>query len=123
MKIIQRKLHKYREAFKAMYQTVMNEGNIKTHIVLWFVGSFLAYQTGELWFVRQTFFLGFAVVILEFINTVFEDVCDFMEPEWNEQIKHIKDLSAGIVILVGWVAVILTVEDLLDIYDVWGRFL
>lgn len=101
----------------------MYEGNIKTHIVLWFVGSVLAYQTGELWFVRQTFFLGFAVVILEFINTVFEDVCDFMEPKWNEQIKHIKDLSAGIVILVGWVAVLLTIEDLLDIYDVWGKFL
>ena len=123
MKILQRKVNKYREAFKAMYKTVMYEGNIKTHMILWFAGSVLAYQTGELWFVRQTFFLGFAVVILEFINTVFEDVCDFMEPKWNEQIKHIKDLSAGIVILVGWVAVLLTVEDLLDIYDVWGRIL
>lgn len=120
MRILQRKLHKYREAFKAVYWTVMHEGNIKIHILLWFVGSFFAYQTGELWFVRQTFFLGFAVVILEFINTVFEDVCDFMEPKWNEQIKHIKDLSAGIVILTGWIAVILTLEDLADIYDFWS---
>jgi diacylglycerol kinase len=90
------------------------------HILLWFLGSILAYQTGELWFVRQTFFLGFAVVVLEFINTAFEKVCDFVEPQWNPDIKHIKDLSAGIVIVSGWIAVLVTLEDLADLYNIWG---
>lgn len=42
----------------------------------------------------------FSVLVLEMINAVVERILDFIYPEYNEKIGAIKDLMAGIVLLV-----------------------
>jgi len=47
--------------------------------------------------IKQTIIFGVIILLLEFINTIVEDICDFMEPKRNLKIKQIKDLSSGMV--------------------------
>ena len=39
------------------------------------------------------------VLICELINTLAEEICDLISTEYNEKIKYIKDLSAGMVLI------------------------
>ena len=39
------------------------------------------------------------VLISELINTLTEEVCNLISEEYNEKIKYIKDLSAGMVLI------------------------
>lgn len=47
--------------------------------------------------IKQTILFGSLVIILELINTTIELICDFIHPEWNIQIKRIKDIGSSIV--------------------------
>jgi diacylglycerol kinase (ATP) len=47
------------------------------------------------------------VMSLEIINTVVENICDLIEPEYNQKIKTIKDLSAGAVLVAALVWLII----------------
>jgi len=47
--------------------------------------------------IKQTIIFGVIILLLEFINTLVEEICDFMEPKRNKKIKQIKDLSSGMV--------------------------
>ncbi len=54
------------------------------------------------------------MLMAEVFNTVIEEICDFIEPEYNERIKGIKDTaaaSAGIAIFI-WIFVLA--------YQIWG---
>ncbi len=39
------------------------------------------------------------VLICESINTIIEDLMDFISPAYSEEVKNIKDLSAGFVLI------------------------
>ncbi len=41
-----------------------------------------------------------ALLSIELLNTSIEELCDFIEPEWNQKIKIVKDLSSGAVLLI-----------------------
>src|SRR3990167_1214482 len=49
----------------------------------------------------------FSVLILELINVVIEKIMDFVQPEYDERVKIIKDLSAGGVLLASLGSVII----------------
>ena len=51
----------------------------------------------------------FLVLIAETINTAIEKICDFVEPNFNEKIGLIKDISAGAVILATLLSIIVGV--------------
>lgn len=55
------------------------------------------------------FVVSFLVLSLEIVNTCIEKICDVMQPEFDERIKIIKDLSAGAVLLSSVAAVIVAV--------------
>lgn len=63
--------------------------------------------------IKQTILFGTFVIILELINTAIELICDFMEPQWNINIKRIKDIGSSIVAL----AIIVTLT--ITIIDIW----
>jgi diacylglycerol kinase len=44
-------------------------------------------------------FLVFAVLALEVINTLFERMLDIVRPEYDERVRRIKDIMAGLVLL------------------------
>jgi diacylglycerol kinase len=43
--------------------------------------------------------LVFAVLALEVINTLFEKTLDIIQPQYDEQVRRIKDLMSGLVLL------------------------
>ena len=49
----------------------------------------------------------FSVLILELMNVVIEKIMDFIQPQYNERVKIIKDLSAAIVLIASVGAVII----------------
>lgn len=42
------------------------------------------------------------VLSLELLNTSVEKLCDFIQPDWNQKIGTIKDVSAGAVLIVSF---------------------
>jgi undecaprenol kinase/diacylglycerol kinase (ATP) len=52
------------------------------------------------------FAVGF-VIAMEIVNTVIENISDFVSPEKNERIKKIKDLSAAGVLISALTALII----------------
>lgn len=53
------------------------------------------------------FLVCFAVLSVEMLNTAIEKICDFVHPEFSERIGLIKDISAGAVLLLAFVSVII----------------
>ncbi|KIA90537.1 diacylglycerol kinase family protein [Kaistella jeonii] len=49
--------------------------------------------------------VSFAVLSLEILNTAAEKICDVVQPEFDERIKIIKDISAGAVVLMSFAAI------------------
>ena len=53
------------------------------------------------------FLVCFAVLSAEMLNTAIEKICDFVHPEFSERIGLVKDFSAGAVLLLAFVSVII----------------
>ena len=53
------------------------------------------------------FLVCFAVLSAEMLNTAIEKICDFVHPDFSERIGLIKDFSAGAVLLLAFVSVII----------------
>ena len=49
--------------------------------------------------------VSFSVLSLEILNTAAEKICDIIQPEFDERIKIIKDISAGAVVLMTFAAI------------------
>lgn len=47
----------------------------------------------------------FIVLSAEILNTAIEKICDIIQPEYDERIKFIKDVSAGAVLILAILAV------------------
>ncbi len=82
-------------------------GTIATILAL-FIG-------GQWWYVKQTIFMTVAVVLAELVNTSFEYLCDLVEPNKNSKVKKIKDILAGVVLIVALTAIFITLLDLINI--------
>ena len=53
------------------------------------------------------FLVCFAVLSAEMLNTAIEKICDFVHPDFSERSGLIKDISAGAVLLLAFVSVII----------------
>ena len=53
------------------------------------------------------FLVCFAVLSAEMLNTAIEKICDFVHPDFRDRIGLIKDFSAGAVLLLAFVSVII----------------
>ena len=53
------------------------------------------------------FLVCFAILSVEMLNTAIEKICDFVHPDFSERIGLIKDISAGAVLLLAFVSVII----------------
>lgn len=47
------------------------------------------------------------VVLAEFVNSVIEKIMDFIQPEYDERVKAIKDMAAGFVLFASIVALLI----------------
>jgi diacylglycerol kinase len=64
--------------------------------------------------IANLIFMG-AVMGFEMINTIIENICDLVQPEYDERVKVIKDMSAGAVLVMAILWLIIIIFSLLKI--------
>ena len=83
------------------------------------VGALLVIRPSPVWWALVGFVI-FAVLAVEMINTALETLIDHLHPDIHPQIRAVKDMAAGAVLLVVVGAVV--VGAVLLVETVWGAF-
>lgn len=109
--IILRCVNAFRDAFHGLLLAFKSENNLRIHflavIIVTAAGIFLTIDYYE-WL---TILILFAIVITtELLNTSIEKLSDFVQPEMDEHIRKIKDISAGAVL---WSSIIAALAGIL----------
>lgn len=104
---IKQRLKSLTYVFNGLKILIQEEHNSRIHIAVGLgaiiAGFFLSISLFE-WMVLLLA-IGF-VITLETINTVLENIADYVSPGYNEVIKRVKDLSAAAVFVGAFVAII-----------------
>lgn len=97
---LKNRLHSFKYAFNGFFYLIKTENAIKVHIfntlLLTILGIFSNLNTLE-WILQYTA-IGI-LISFEVINTCIEKLCDFIEPNSNNKIMIIKDMSAAAVLI------------------------
>jgi diacylglycerol kinase len=87
-------------AFNGLGYAAKTQLNFRVHLVAAFIAGYMGYalkiSTDEwLWVI-----LSIALVLMaELFNTALEFLTDLVSPEYNKQAGHVKDVSAGAVVI------------------------
>jgi len=95
-----KRLKSFTFALNGLKILILEEHNARMHLVaaiLVIISGILLKISNAEW-VAVTFSIGL-VFALETINSAIENLADFVSPEKNDQIKKVKDLSAGAVLI------------------------
>ena len=104
MKSLKFSIRKFLKSFcyaaKGILEVYSHEQNFKVHTLM----AFLAVLMGAIFRIALWewcfLFLVIALVIAsEMINTALEKLCDLTQPEQDERVRVIKDVSAGMVLV------------------------
>ena len=101
-------IHKsFFNAFRGVFLMMKSERNFQIELLAFLVNLFLIFYL-KLSTVDTILILivSFGVLIAEIFNTALEKICDIIQPEFDKRIGFIKDISAGAVVLMAIVAVI-----------------
>jgi diacylglycerol kinase len=96
-------------AINGLFLAFKQEANLSIQVfigVLFFLFNMFFGQ--QILAIANLVFMG-AVISFEMINTIIENICDLIEPNYNQKIKVIKDMSAGAVLVMAilWLLIIL----------------
>ena len=95
-------------AVKGLCFAIRYEKNLKIHLVVAFLAIVLAF----IFKLNISEFIILIIIILlvfiaELLNTIVELIIDYINPHFNQRAKIIKDLSAGVVLIVAINAVVI----------------
>ncbi|UCE93737.1 MAG: diacylglycerol kinase family protein [Flavobacteriaceae bacterium] len=95
-------------ALKGLWLLITTEHSIMVQsgiaVLMTFVGFWVNISKME--WIFQIFAIGL-VLVAEALNTAVEKLCDYVQPEYDEKIGFIKDISAGAVSFAAVVALII----------------
>ena len=101
-------LNSFKFAFTGIFELFRNERNAKIHLLASILtvglGLILGINSAEWCIVTMSIFLVFSA---EAFNTAIEKLSDITQPEHDERIRVIKDVSAGAVLLITISAIII----------------
>ncbi len=104
----------FKQAIRGIWLAIKTEKNMKIHVVIAVVVLLVSYYLG-LNLVPILFCVGL-VLAFEEINSSLERLCDIVSSEFNEDIRDVKDMAAGsvliIVIMSVGIAVLVVLERL-----------
>jgi diacylglycerol kinase len=87
-------------AFQGVVQVVKTERNARIHllvaIIVLLLGVLFNVSNAEL---AALFFSVIIVFVAEIVNTAIEKTLDLVKPEDNEQVRIVKDIAAGAVLV------------------------
>ena len=98
-------------AFKGIGSAFRSEKNLRFHFIVVVCVTILGFVFGISnieWLLVLLLFAN--VIAMELINTAIERLCDFVQPEKDNRIRKIKDISAGAVL---WASLMAGVAGLL----------
>ncbi|ALR30693.1 diacylglycerol kinase [Chryseobacterium sp. IHB B 17019] len=101
-------IHKsFFNAFRGVFLMFKNERNFQIETLALFINLFLIFYL-KLTTIDTVLILivSFGVLAAEIFNTAIEKACDIIQPEFDKRIGFIKDISAGAVLLMAIVAVV-----------------
>ena len=95
-------------AISGLKSAIKDEPNIRIHLVLASIAIVLAIILGFSFsdWVILIFTIAF-VLILELVNTAIEEIVDLISPEFKDQAKRAKDVSAAAVLVSSLLSVII----------------
>jgi diacylglycerol kinase len=105
--MVKKLIHNILIAIKGIAHGFSRERNIKVQMIIgWLVillSIVLKIPRNDLILIV---FVSFLVIVLELINTSFEKLIDFLHPGKHDEIRKIKDMMAGAVLLIVILSVI-----------------
>lgn len=104
---IKLRLSSFKFAFQGLLSLVKNEHNARIHLL----ATILAIVLGIVMKISVTEWALLTIVIglvfiSELFNTAIEKLADFVHPEWNDQIKKVKDYAAAAVFISAIIALV-----------------
>jgi diacylglycerol kinase len=109
-------------AIEGIYIAFSREKNLWLQLSLGLTFAGLAVAK-EHWVIAMgNLILMVLVMSLEMLNSAFETLCDLVEPGHSQQVKIIKDMSAGSVLLVASLWGILIVYEIFIVIFLGGGF-
>ncbi len=105
---IKKRLKSFVFAFNGLGILLKEEHNSRIHLIASVIAIIAAilFKLNTFEWIAIIFSIGL-VITVEIINTVIENVADFIAPGKNEKIKKIKDLSAAAVLISSITALII----------------
>lgn len=101
-------IHKsFLNALRGVFVMIKSERNFQLELLAFIVNLLLIFYL-QLSKVDAVLVLmvSFGVLSAEIFNTAIEKICDFIQPDFDKRIGFIKDISAGAVILMAILSVI-----------------
>ncbi|HOF16557.1 MAG TPA: diacylglycerol kinase family protein [Bacteroidales bacterium] len=97
---ISKRLKSFVYAFNGLIVLFKEEHNARIHLIatILVITAAVLLKLNFYEWIAVTFAIGF-VISVEIINTVIENMADFVSPAKNDKIKKIKDLSAAAVLI------------------------
>ena len=94
-------------AFRGVFVMLQSERNFQLEVLALFINIFLIFYL-KLSNIDAILVLmvSFGVLSAEIFNTAIEKICDIIHPEFDKRIGFIKDISAGAVILMAILSII-----------------
>ena len=94
-------------AFRGVFLILKSERNFQIEFLAFFINLFLIFYL-KLSIVDTALILivSFGVLAAEIFNTAIEKICDIIQPEFDKRIGFIKDISAGAVLLMAILSVV-----------------
>jgi len=94
-------------AFKGIGYAAKTQLNFRIHLVTTLIACFMGYALHISVNEWQWIILSIALVLIaELVNTAIEFLTDLVSPGYNETAGHVKDISAGAVVIAALFAVI-----------------
>lgn len=94
-------------AFRGVFLMMKHERNFQLEFAAFLINVFLIfYLKLSCTDTILIFIVSSGVLATEILNTAIEKICDFIHPEFDQRIGFIKDISAGAVLLMAIVSVI-----------------
>ena len=95
-------------ACSGIREAVRHEKNMRSHIIVGCVVVFFAWyvSVSKTEVAILSLAIGF-VIAIELLNTAVEELCDVVTLEKHPQIKKIKDISAGAVLVASFFSVVI----------------
>ncbi len=109
-KLTASRLKSFHYAIGGIRSVIISEPNFKIHIIaaLIILTACWVLNLSALEWCLSILIISM-VLVAEIINTTIENLCDLIQPEYNERIKVIKDISAAGVLIVSVAASIIGV--------------